>query len=117
MSSLFTDIEEKLAQVTGVDFRIFVPIEVLSWLPSLLRSKFIPQWLCWRVVLGFSFVEAVAEGVLGWGICTVEVLWQSLFLGTRRSKLSMLGHWDDGDCVCAMEYPMYCSTHHPLLSG
>ena len=63
MSSLFTDIEGKLAPVTGVDFRIFVAIRILSWLPSLLRSKFIPRWLCWLMVLGVSFVEAVAKGV------------------------------------------------------
>ena len=80
MSSLFTDIEGKLAPVTGVDFRIFVAIRILSWLPSLLRSKFIPRWLCWLVVFGVSFVEAVAEGVVKWGIFSVEVLWQSFFL-------------------------------------
>ena len=62
-------------------------------------------------------MEAVAEGVVGWGICSVEVLWLSFFLGTRRSKLSMSGHWDDGDCVCAMEYPVCCSSNNPLLSG
>ena len=80
MSSLFTDIEGKLAPITSVDFRIFLAIKIFSWLPSLLRSKFIPRWLCWRVVLGVSFVEAVAKGVVGWGICSVEVLWLSFFL-------------------------------------
>ena len=62
-------------------------------------------------------MEAVAEGVVGWGICSVEVLWLSVFLGTRRSKLSMSGHWDDGDCVYAMEYSMCSSFNHTLLSG